>query len=102
MNEPEVRWDAADYAEHSAAQEIWAREMLERLALRGDEHVLDIGSGDGKVTARIAARVPEGRQHALVEAVTDAYLQAHPPEEDGSVAVHMVRLEVEATRCEPG
>jgi trans-aconitate 2-methyltransferase len=59
-NEPDVRWDAADYARHSSAQEIWAREMIERLGLRGDERVLDIGCGDGKVTARIAEGVPRG------------------------------------------
>jgi trans-aconitate 2-methyltransferase len=28
--------------------------------LRGDEHVLDVGCGDGKVTAEIARAVPRG------------------------------------------
>ena len=47
-------------------------------------------------------RVPEDRRSALVEAVTEAYLAEHPPEKDGSVAVNMVRLEVEATRLAHG
>ena len=53
-------WNATDYAKHSTQQQIWAREMIAKLELRGDERVLDIGCGDGKVTAEIAALVPAG------------------------------------------
>ena len=42
-------------------QQGWAREVIARLHLRGDEHVLDVGCGDGKVTAEIARAVPGGR-----------------------------------------
>ena len=42
-------------------QQSWARELIARLNLRGDEHVLDVGCGDGKVTAEIARAVPRGR-----------------------------------------
>ncbi len=55
------RWNPSDYAAHSSAQESWARELMEKLALEGHEHVLDIGSGDGRITAGIARRIPEGR-----------------------------------------
>ena len=34
--------------------------MIAKLGLRGDERVLDIGCGDGKITASIARLVPEG------------------------------------------
>jgi trans-aconitate 2-methyltransferase len=60
MSEPSYRWDAGDYARHSSAQAQWARELLEKLDLGGGEAVLDIGCGDGKVTAALAARVPRG------------------------------------------
>lgn len=53
-------WDAGEYARHSTAQAAWAVELLERLELRGNEAVLDIGCGDGKVTAILAGRVPRG------------------------------------------
>lgn len=53
-------WDAQDYEEHSATQVAWARECLERLALRGDERVLDLGCGDGRITAELAERLPKG------------------------------------------
>jgi trans-aconitate methyltransferase len=60
MNEPSYRWDAIDYARHSKAQAEWALELIEKLALRGEESVLDIGSGDGKVSATLAGRLPRG------------------------------------------
>lgn len=58
---PAAQWNAAAYAANSAVQQGWARELIARLQLRGDEHVLDVGCGDGKVTAEIARAVPGGR-----------------------------------------
>ena len=55
-----MKWNAADYAANSTVQQTWARELIAQLNLRGDEHVLDIGCGDGKVTAEIARAVPRG------------------------------------------
>jgi trans-aconitate methyltransferase len=57
---PTAEWNAADYAANSAAQQIWARELIAQLHLRGDEHILDVGCGDGKVTAELARAVPKG------------------------------------------
>src|SRR5580698_8468405 len=53
-------WNAAAYAANSTVQQSWARELIAGLHLRGDEHVLDVGCGDGKVTAEIARAVPHG------------------------------------------
>ncbi len=55
-----IKWNAADYAANSAVQQSWARELIARLQLRGDERILDIGCGDGKVTAELARAVPRG------------------------------------------
>jgi trans-aconitate methyltransferase len=55
-----ARWNAADYAANSVVQHTWARELIARLKLRGDEHILDVGCGDGKVTAEIARAVSRG------------------------------------------
>jgi trans-aconitate methyltransferase len=57
---PTARWNAADYAANSVVQQAWARELIVRLNLLGDEHVLDVGCGDGKVSAEIAQAVPRG------------------------------------------
>jgi trans-aconitate 2-methyltransferase len=54
-------WNAAGYARISGLQQQMAAEALALLTLAGNERVLDIGCGQGKVTAQIAARVPRGR-----------------------------------------
>ncbi len=54
------RWNPADYRQHSTMQAQFARDLLSLLRLRDDERVLDIGCGDGKITATIAERVPHG------------------------------------------
>jgi trans-aconitate 2-methyltransferase len=55
-----VKWNAAEYAANSSVQQTWARELIAKLNLRGDEHILDVGCGDGKVTAEIARSLPKG------------------------------------------
>lgn len=55
-----VKWNPRDYAANSAAQEAWARELIGRLQLRGDESVLDVGCGDGRITALLARALPRG------------------------------------------
>jgi trans-aconitate methyltransferase len=52
--------DPADYYEHSYPQYAFALSLVKRLSLLGYERILDIGCGDGKVTAELAARVPRG------------------------------------------
>ena len=58
-------WDAATYDRVSDPQMAWAREQLSRLALAGDEVVLDAGCGSGRVTALLADLVPRGRVYAV-------------------------------------
>jgi trans-aconitate 2-methyltransferase len=53
-------WDAETYDRISDVQQSWARNVLERLPLNGDETVLDAGCGSGRVTAMLLERVPEG------------------------------------------
>jgi trans-aconitate 2-methyltransferase len=54
-------WDAKDYAKNSQNQLRWAQELIPKLKLIGNEALLDIGCGDGKITAEIAKYLPEGR-----------------------------------------
>ena len=53
-------WNAKDYEKNSQTQQKWARELIEKLSLKGTEKVLDVGCGDGKVTAEIANSVCDG------------------------------------------
>jgi trans-aconitate 2-methyltransferase len=55
-----TEWDAANYARISSLQQAMAQEVLALLELKGSERILDVGCGEGKVTAEIAARVPKG------------------------------------------
>ncbi len=54
------RWNPDDYMKHSSAQQQWAQGLIAKLELYGHERLLDIGCGDGKVTAEIAAVLPDG------------------------------------------
>jgi trans-aconitate methyltransferase len=55
------QWNPSDYERNSSAQERAADAVIARLNLKGDEHILDICCGDGKVTANMAALVPQGQ-----------------------------------------
>ena len=55
-----TEWDASGYAGISGLQQAMATEVLALLRLSGSERVLDVGCGNGKVTAEIASRVPDG------------------------------------------
>jgi trans-aconitate methyltransferase len=56
-----TQWNATDYAKNSQGQFAWALNVIERLSLGADDHVLDLGCGDGKVSVELARRVPAGR-----------------------------------------
>jgi trans-aconitate methyltransferase len=55
-----TEWNASAYHRQSTLQQTLADEHLAKVALRGSERVLDVGCGDGKITAAIARRVPRG------------------------------------------
>jgi trans-aconitate 2-methyltransferase len=58
-------WDASSYHRVSVPHEEWARAILDRLPLTGEETVLDAGCGSGRVTAMLIERLPRGRVIAV-------------------------------------
>jgi trans-aconitate 2-methyltransferase len=58
-------WDAVAYDRLSDPQLGWGTAVLERLALRGHETVLDAGCGSGRVTQKLLERLTGGRVVAL-------------------------------------
>ena len=58
-------WDADTYDRISDPQVEMARPVLARLALRGDETVLDAGCGSGRVTKLLLERLPRGHVVAV-------------------------------------
>jgi trans-aconitate 2-methyltransferase len=53
-------WNADDYAKYSSSQYAWARQLIPKLKLSGNETLLDIGCGNGKITAALAKCLPKG------------------------------------------
>ena len=78
-----TEWNARAYHEQSSLQKALADENLAKLALKGDERVLDLGCGDGKITAEIAAHLPRGSvlgvdpSHDMIAFASRNYSQAN-------------------------
>jgi trans-aconitate 2-methyltransferase len=75
-------WDAGTYQRVSDPQVEWAREVLARLPLEGNETVLDAGCGSGRVTQLLLDRLPDGRVFAVdgAPSMVDAARAALDPE----------------------
>ena len=91
------RWNAEDYAANSTAQFDWGRALLERIPLQGHEHILDLGCGDGKLTALLAARVPRG---AVTGIDSSAEMLALAQRRWGGGNVAFVQMDMQALRFE--
>jgi trans-aconitate 2-methyltransferase len=78
-----TEWDAAEYARRSSLQETMAQDVLALLELDRCERILDIGCGDGKITAQIAERADKSTvvgvdpSHDMINFAT-AYFGAVP------------------------
>ena len=55
------KWQSKYYKKHSIPQELCALDAIQNHAFHGDEQVLDLGCGDGRITAEIAKRVSHGK-----------------------------------------
>ena len=75
-----MRWNPDDYARHSGAQLVWAQELLAPIDLTGVEALLDVGCGDGRITAAVAQALPGGYVLGVDSSPEFiAYAQAHYP-----------------------
>ena len=89
-------WDAATYERVSNPQVEWARPVLDRLALEGDETVLDAGCGSGRVTRLLLERLPRGHVVAVDSAPSMVELAREALGERATViASDLVDLELE-------
>jgi trans-aconitate 2-methyltransferase len=60
-----LEWDAKTYDSLDLPHKRWGRDALERLHLRGEETVLELGCGSGRDTGRLLEALPDGRVVAL-------------------------------------
>lgn len=56
-----TNWDGEGYSRVSALQRAMADAAIAELSFAGNEHVLDVGCGDGFLTNAVARLVPDGR-----------------------------------------
>jgi len=54
-------WNGVAYQKNNFIQDLWAFPLLEKITLSGNERILDLGCGDGNLTKKLAARVPNGK-----------------------------------------
>jgi trans-aconitate 2-methyltransferase len=89
------QWDGQSYDRISGPMEALGREVLARLALRGDETVLDAGCGSGRITQALIERLPRGRVIAVdaSQSMVDA-ARARLPNADVRAA-DLLELELE-------
>jgi trans-aconitate methyltransferase len=53
-------FEAEKYKKASAHQKEWGKKLISELDLKGGERILDLGCGDGGITAQLAELVPDG------------------------------------------
>jgi trans-aconitate 2-methyltransferase len=90
-------WDASTYQRVSDPQFEWGLEVLDRLALEGDETVLDAGCGSGRVTAKVLERLPRGRVVAVdaSPSMVEQAREALDPARTTAFAVDLLDLELD-------
>ena len=78
-----AEWNAPEYSRINSLQEWMGDEQLKRVDLNGSERVLDVGCGDGKITSKIAARLPQGSivgvdpSHSMIAYAAEHYGPPH-------------------------
>ena len=55
-----LEFDGEKYKRASKQQKAWGKKLICGLDLRGDERILDLGCGDGVLTAELAKAAPDG------------------------------------------
>ena len=54
-------FDGKKYEQASSHQKEWGSKLIAELELKGNERVLDLGCGDGVLSAHIAELLPDGK-----------------------------------------
>jgi trans-aconitate 2-methyltransferase len=93
-----TEWNAAEYYHRSSLQEAMAQEVLALLDLKGSERILDVGCGDGKITAEMASRAPRG---SVVGVDPSRDMSSFAQSHVGPATRSNLRFEVADARCLP-
>lgn len=72
-------FDGKKYKAASTHQKEWGEKLIRELSISGAERILDLGCGDGALTAQLAALTPQGSvvgidaSHGMIEAAKSSY-----------------------------
>jgi len=58
-------WQGEEYHKSSSSQKDAASELMQYIEFKEGDSILDVGSGDGKITAEISKQVPQGQVTGL-------------------------------------
>ena len=70
-------WNPEDYAKNSDAQLKWAQELRQNIDLPKYQSILDVGCGDGKITADFAATLPSSNVMGIDSSAAMVAYAAH-------------------------
>lgn len=90
------RQEIETYSQHSQLQWDWALSSLAPYSFHGNESVLDIGCGEGKITAEISRRVPQGRVVGID--ISPAMINFASSHYSRSVYRHLLFMQGDATQ----
>ena len=83
MNSRRDTWNSEHYKKYSSFQNHeWALASLENIHFTGGETILDVGCGDGNITAKVAQKVPNGSvigidlSPSMIKAAKESYAHA--------------------------
>lgn len=60
LESKEDYWKAEDYFQNSSSQRDAAADLMKLVPVQDRQHILDVGCGEGKITAAIAGQIPGG------------------------------------------
>lgn len=93
-------WDGEHYSTHSNLQFQWASDKLEKLHLRGDENIIDIGCGDARFTEALAHHCSKGQVLGL-DASDSMLASANKRLQNGRVNLSFLKGDIQTFECEP-
>ncbi len=78
-NQTQDHWKGDEYGKNSESQKASAEDFMQQVQFKGTESILDVGCGDGKITAAMATKVPSGTvvgvdiSSSMIQAAKDAF-----------------------------
>lgn len=65
VSTPIDQWNGSEYAKNSLFQNILSTRLIDGIQFNGDETILDVGCGNGKITSLISSKIPHGTIYAV-------------------------------------